>query len=161
MGAAAVADGRVRRARRPVRRQRRPARPGGRGVLLGTGHPGPDPAGSRIQPVRAHGAPRRPGRLLQDLRWPGWQDQVATLAADQGISVYPFLFTAESRPIARASRRPVPFAEPLDALAEAERQPARLPPGSPLRVTITGSPGREDSQAEPRAFRARGDTGCA
>ena len=83
--------------------------------------------------------------FYQDLRWPGWQDEVAPLGEDQGISVYPFLFTAESRPIARASRRPVPFAELLGAHAEAERQVARLPPGSPLRVTITGSPGREDS----------------
>ena len=143
--AAAIADGRVRRARRPVRRQRRPARPAGRGVLLGTGHPGMDRATSRVQPVRAHGARRRPGGFLPGPALARLAGRGGTSRRGQGISVYPFLFTAESRPIARASRRPVPFAELLGAHAEAERQVARLPPGSPLRVTITGSPGREDS----------------
>ena len=60
--------------------------------------------------------------FYQDLRWPGWQEEVAALGPDQGISVYPFLFTAESRPVTQASRRPVPFAELLDVHAEAERQ---------------------------------------
>jgi hypothetical protein len=50
------------------------------------------------------------------------------LGQDQGISVYPFLFTAESRLVARASRRPVPFGELLGC-----RQVL-------LRVKITGSP---------------------
>jgi Protein of unknown function DUF2625 len=58
--------------------------------------------------------------FYQDLRWPGWQEEVAALGTDQGISVYPFLFTAQSRPVAHASRRPVPFAELLDLHAEAE-----------------------------------------
>jgi hypothetical protein len=81
----------------------------------------------------------------QDLRWPGWQEEVALLGTDQGISVYPFLFTAESRPIAQTSHRPVPFAELLGMHAEAERQVARLPPGSPVRVTITGNLENKDS----------------
>ena len=49
-------------------------------------------------------------------------------------------------PVAGASRRPVPFAELLGAHAELKRQAPRLPPGSPLRVTITGSPATKDSQ---------------
>jgi hypothetical protein len=84
--------------------------------------------------------------FYKNLRWSGWQDEVATLGADQGISAYPFPFTAESRPIARARRRPGPFAELLGAHAEAKRQPALLPPGSPLCVTTTGSRGCEDSR---------------
>jgi hypothetical protein len=60
--------------------------------------------------------------FYQDLRWPGWQEEVAALGPDQGISVYPFLFTAQSHPIARASRRPVPFTELLGMHAEAEHQ---------------------------------------
>jgi hypothetical protein len=60
--------------------------------------------------------------------------------------VHPFLFTAQSRPIAQASRRPVPFTELLGVHAEAERQLSRLPPGSPVRVTITGNPESKDSQ---------------
>jgi hypothetical protein len=84
--------------------------------------------------------------FYQDLRWPGWQEEVAALGTDQGISVYPFLFTAQSQPISRASRRPVPFAELLGMHAEAERQVSQLPPGSPFRVTITGNPESKDSQ---------------
>ncbi len=84
--------------------------------------------------------------FYQDLRWPGWQEEVAVLGPGQGISVYPFLFTAQSRPIAQASRRPVPFAELLGVHAEAERQLSRLPPGSPIHVTITGNPESKDSQ---------------
>jgi hypothetical protein len=84
--------------------------------------------------------------FYQDLRWPGWQEEAAALNADQGISVYPFLFTAESRPVAQASRRPVPFAELLGVHAETERQIGQLPPGSPFRVTITGNPADSESQ---------------
>lgn len=84
--------------------------------------------------------------FYQDLRWPGWQEEAAALNADQGISVYPFLFTAESRPVAQASRRPVPFAELLGVHAETGRQIGQLPPGSPFRVTITGNPADSESQ---------------
>jgi hypothetical protein len=38
-----------------------------------------------------------------------------------------------------------PFAELLGMHAEAERQVARLPPGSPVRVTITGNLENKDS----------------
>jgi Protein of unknown function DUF2625 len=48
--------------------------------------------------------------FYQDLRWPGWQAEAAAVAEDQGIAVYPFLFTAEGRDLAHCSRRPVPFA---------------------------------------------------
>ena len=84
--------------------------------------------------------------FYQDLRWPGWQDEVTALGEDQGISVYPFLFTAESRPLSQASRRPVPFTELLSA-CRAGTAGARLPPGSPVRLTITGSPGSKDSRS--------------
>jgi hypothetical protein len=47
------------------------------------------------------------------------------------------LCTAESKPIASASRRPVAFTELLDLNAELERQAGRLPPGTPFRVKIT------------------------
>lgn len=49
-----------------------------------------------------------------DLRWPGWESEALSLALDEGIAVHPFLWTAEGRAIARASRSVVPFAELLD-----------------------------------------------
>jgi hypothetical protein len=48
--------------------------------------------------------------FYQAMRWPGWQEEVATLDAGNGISIYPFLF-AEGEPIAQRSRRPVPIEE--------------------------------------------------
>jgi hypothetical protein len=44
--------------------------------------------------------------LYQNLRCPGWQDEVAALGQDQGMCVYLLLFTAGGRPVARASRWP-------------------------------------------------------
>lgn len=46
-----------------------------------------------------------------DLRWDGWEDEVDRLALDQGLSVWPPLFTEKGRDRAGASRRPVPWAE--------------------------------------------------
>lgn len=44
------------------------------------------------------------------LRWGGWQAEVASLASDRGLHVWPPLFSAGS-PIAERSRRPVPVEE--------------------------------------------------
>jgi hypothetical protein len=62
------------------------------------------------------------------LRWPGWADEVAALAIDQGLSVYPFPFTAEGQDLAAASRTPVPMTELLGLYDELARQIAA---GSP------------------------------
>jgi hypothetical protein len=43
-------------------------------------------------------------------RWPGWQEEVATLGGSQGLHVAPPLFTA-GEPIERRSRRAVPISE--------------------------------------------------
>ena len=43
-------------------------------------------------------------------RWPGWRNDVAKLAGDQGFSIFPFLST-EGPDIARRSRKPVPIRE--------------------------------------------------
>lgn len=51
--------------------------------------------------------------FYDELRWEGWQDEVAALAPDQGISIQPMLWTDESRPIERTSRRAVPLFELL------------------------------------------------
>lgn len=64
-----------------------------------------------------------------DLRWAGWEQEVAAAALDEGISVYPPLCTAESRPIGATSRRRVPWTELsgfLDELAAAPEGPVRF-----------------------------------
>ena len=46
-----------------------------------------------------------------DFRWPGWGEEVAELALDQGLSVWPPPFSAEGQDLATVSRRAVPFTE--------------------------------------------------
>lgn len=45
-----------------------------------------------------------------DQRWPGWQEEIATLGGDQSIFIYPFMW-AEGPPIGERHRRVVPIAE--------------------------------------------------
>lgn len=52
-------------------------------------------------------------RFNLHLRWDGWEQEVAILDLDQGISVYPFPFTAEGKDLAKVLRRPAPIAELL------------------------------------------------
>jgi len=59
------------------------------------------------------------------LRWPDWQDEVATLTGDQGFLVYPFLVAA-GPPIAERSRSPVPVAEIYGLLVDSPDVPTQL-----------------------------------
>lgn len=53
-------------------------------------------------------------RFYADVRWPGWQDEVAELDGTQGLSVFPPLWSAEARrDLPATSRRAVPMAELL------------------------------------------------
>lgn len=45
-----------------------------------------------------------------DQRWPGWEQEVASLPGDQGINLVPFL-SAQGPPVAERNRRPVPLEE--------------------------------------------------
>jgi hypothetical protein len=45
-----------------------------------------------------------------DQRWPGWEAEIAPLAGDEGLNVYPFL-SAQGPPVAERHRRPVPLEE--------------------------------------------------
>jgi hypothetical protein len=57
-----------------------------------------------------------------DLRWSGWTEDVAALALDQGLSLWPPPFTVEGKDLASVSRRPVPFVELLGFYDDAARQ---------------------------------------
>lgn len=94
----------------------------------------------RTHHVRELGAQWRLGDFYANLRWPGWQDEIAALRLDQGLAVYPPLFTAEGRNINDASRRPVPFAELLAMHAHVADQLAELPPGAPFRLKVSDDP---------------------
>ncbi|MFD9575345.1 DUF2625 domain-containing protein [Streptomyces sp. NPDC059982] len=73
------------------------------------------------------------GRLetfYDGLRWPGWREEVAALALEQGLSVYPFLWSEEAHAdLAATSRRPVPMREVLGVAADFARQMGPSDPG--------------------------------
>jgi hypothetical protein len=53
-------------------------------------------------------------QFYETLRWPGWRAESGALTGSQGISVAPFLWSAEAkRDLAATSRRAVPLAELL------------------------------------------------
>jgi hypothetical protein len=55
------------------------------------------------------------GETINDLnaenRWTGWEREAAATYPDMGLSIYPPLWTAESRPIEKTSRKAVPMEE--------------------------------------------------
>jgi hypothetical protein len=65
-----------------------------------------------------------------DLRWPGWQDEVRKLNSQQGLSVFPPLWSAEARrDLSATSRRAVPMTELLDVARDSCRQFDGVDPG--------------------------------
>ncbi|HWB77552.1 MAG TPA: DUF2625 family protein [Nannocystaceae bacterium] len=61
-------------------------------------------------------------QFYADLRWDGWEAEVARLPDGAGIHVHPPLFTAESKPLEDASRRAVPMLELLRMNLDFARQ---------------------------------------
>jgi hypothetical protein len=72
-----------------------------------------------------------------DLRWPGWERDVAAVAAGEGIFTYPPLWAAEAHSGAAVQRSPVSLAELIGSHQEFARQLADLPEGQPVRVQVT------------------------
>ncbi|MEV6524488.1 DUF2625 family protein [Longispora sp. NPDC051575] len=67
-----------------------------------------------------------------DLRWPGWEDETRTLALDQGLAVFPFLWSQEARQdLAGTSRRAVPVAELFGSQQDLAAQLDQPDPVSP------------------------------
>ncbi|MCB7136273.1 DUF2625 family protein [Cellulosimicrobium marinum] len=54
------------------------------------------------------------GALYDHLRWPGWYDEIGDVRLDEGLSVYPPLWSQEGRDVASASRTPVALGELVD-----------------------------------------------
>lgn len=50
------------------------------------------------------------GKFYENVRWPGWQAEVARLKGDQAISIFPFL-SAKGPPVAQRHRGVVPISE--------------------------------------------------
>jgi hypothetical protein len=50
-------------------------------------------------------------RFYENLRWPGWEAEVAALALDEGITAYPPPFTVEDRDLSSVLRTTALLAE--------------------------------------------------
>ena len=48
--------------------------------------------------------------FYENLRWPGWEQEISTLGGDQAISIFPFLFT-KGPPIVERHRGVVPISQ--------------------------------------------------
>ncbi|MBD8079752.1 DUF2625 family protein [Cellulosimicrobium arenosum] len=51
------------------------------------------------------------GDFYSSARWPGWYDEIASVGLDEGLSVYPPLWSVEGRDVARTTRSRVPLDE--------------------------------------------------
>jgi hypothetical protein len=71
-----------------------------------------------------------------DLRWSGWEEEVAALQQNQTISMYPFL-GFENTPIAARQRRPIPAREAWYFLWTMSAQMRNVPADGSLRVEFT------------------------
>ena len=71
-------------------------------------------------------------QFYRNLRWPGWEHEVADLAFDQGLATYPPPFASQGIDIATTSRSAVPAVELFHYIDEAARQLAAVPDGEPF-----------------------------
>lgn len=46
-----------------------------------------------------------------DIRWKGWQDEIAAMSGDECIDIYPPLWSDEKAPVEKRHRAPVPISE--------------------------------------------------
>lgn len=73
------------------------------------------------------------GRLeefYQGLRWPGWREEAAALTFEQGITVYPFLWSEEAHQDLGATKRAaVPMRQVLGVAADFAKQMGSVDPG--------------------------------
>ncbi len=74
-------------------------------------------------------------RFYDEFRWTGWESEVEPMALDQGLSIYPPLFSQEARDLASTSRRPVPWSELVGFYDQARRDLGDAQDGQRFRVT--------------------------
>jgi hypothetical protein len=65
-------------------------------------------------------------RFYESFRWPGWQEEIATLGGSQALIIYPFL-SAKGPPIGERSRSPGPIEEIYASRSTARRRLAHKP----------------------------------
>lgn len=74
-------------------------------------------------------------KFYKNMRWPGWQDEVSALSADQGISIYPFLWAKVDTPLLERPRKVVAMVELWKMEQELAHQIQNLPsPEAPIEM---------------------------
>jgi len=71
-----------------------------------------------------------------DLRWPGWEADVDPIAIDQGLTAYPFAWSAEGKG-PNVHRKPAPMAEVIGVAEHAASQLRGHPDGTPFEIKFT------------------------
>ncbi len=62
------------------------------------------------------------GRFYENLRWPGWENEVGAVAANQGIHTFPPPWTQEGHDLSTVSRAVVALPELVSFHQNAARQ---------------------------------------
>lgn len=78
-------------------------------------------------------------QFYKNMRWPGWQNEVAQLTGDQGFSIVPFLWAKTDVPIAERSRRSVPMTELWNLGQDLSQSLRNIPSGVPIQLHFTES----------------------
>jgi len=71
-----------------------------------------------------------------ELRWPGWQEELAGASPDLGFSLYPPPFTKEGQPLANVNRKLVPMRELWAVQQNYIRQLADVPEGATIKFKV-------------------------
>ncbi|MFC4018428.1 DUF2625 family protein [Micromonospora sp. GCM10011542] len=61
-------------------------------------------------------------QFYENLRWPGWETEVASIAFDQGINALPPPWTREGKDLSMVSRKPIRLAELVSVYQDTARQ---------------------------------------
>jgi Protein of unknown function DUF2625 len=77
-------------------------------------------------------------------RWPGWEQDVVALSGDEGMSIYPPLWSSRE-PASERSRRAVPLTELWSMQREIGRQISHLPRGAQVRLQFNDESEKLDS----------------
>lgn len=75
-------------------------------------------------------------RFYQNMRWPGWEQDVSSLTGDQGFSIYPFLWADREMPLAERSRRTVSMNDLWKAQLHLAEQLKDVPAGTQIQVSV-------------------------
>ena len=73
-------------------------------------------------------------KFYHSMRWPNWENIVSILSGDQGVSIFPFLFTEKGLPVSERSRNIVPMMELWNLHLDLAQQLKDLPEGAPIQI---------------------------